>query len=125
MDGMQSMVVPVAYVEYTEGLGMAVLHQGKRPPSGNIVGGSNGSWVTADSSSQSKINLAVEVQGQLIEIPVKWELKQVTGWQKISKKRAEKIQRVYPQNAEIFYDNENGFWRISSATMEEWARMLK
>lgn len=117
-------IVPVSYVEYQEGLGFAVLHQGKSAPTGNVIAGGNGSWLTADSESQSKINLVVVIDEEEVGIPVKWELKQVTNWQRITQKRAEKLESVYPAMALIYFDKENGYWRVSQDTMQEWATML-
>lgn len=115
-------------IDYKKGNASPYLSQrhsrGSRPKDKMVVAGSNGTFVLINDNELSKINAVVELPGGIREIiPIKHAIKQATGWEKITSKRAEKIINNPPQTVSVYKDDE-GQHRISDEDMEKWGENL-
>lgn len=116
-------------VEFEPGLGLLGLEQGIKKgslPKGKILGGSNGTFVTTDSYSLSKLTAVVQLENrEIIKIPIKHAIRKATGWQNITDKRVGLITQTFPISITVYKDESNGFWYISDKDMQSWANMIR
>lgn len=115
-------------VEFKPPLGFTVLEQGFKggsSPKSKVLGGCNGTFVTTKSEYLSDLTAIVQLENQeILEIPIKHAIRQATGWEKITNKRAGLITKKFPSNVSVSQDESNGYWYISNEDMQIWAGMI-